>query len=159
MPVKSQNACLVRDLSWKRGFAAYTQLSLWQIYSYSCPFRETNYEPELLLSFDTKFNVLGSTNRLFIIGLNHQSNGMGPDLSRSWNRIYIEFIAERGNFFTGLKSWCRIPEDVEEDDNPDIEDYLETEKRGQSPFFVLFSVSRSLKLKGNTLWIFPAFVF
>jgi len=114
------------DIFYGKGdlYAAYTQLSLWQIYSYSSPFRETNYEPELLLSFDTEFNVLGLTNRLFIIGLNHQSNGMGPVLSRSWNRIYMEFIAERGNFFTGLKSWYRIPEDEEEDDNPDIEDYL-----------------------------------
>ncbi|MFP4452592.1 MAG: phospholipase A [Desulfobacterales bacterium] len=86
--------------------------------------RETNYEPEIFLSFDTDFNFLGLTNRLFTFGANHQSNGMGPDLSRSWNRIYMEFIAERGNFATGLKTWYRIPKDTEDDDNPDIEDYL-----------------------------------
>jgi phospholipase A1 len=105
-------------------YTAYTQLSFWQIYSYSSPFRDTNYEPELLLSFDTDFNVLGLTNRLFIFGVNHQSNGMGPDFSRSWNRIYMEFIAERGRFLTGLKTWYRIPEDRDVDDNPDIEKYL-----------------------------------
>lgn len=121
----------VRLLAWPDLFkgkadlyAAYTQQSLWQIYSYSSPFRETNFEPELFLSFYTNFDVLGLSNRLFIFGINHQSNGMGPDLSRSWNRIYTEFIAGRGNFITGLKIWYRIPEDAEEDDNPDIEKYL-----------------------------------
>jgi phospholipase A1 len=121
----------IRMLVWPEVFngkadlyAAYTQLSLWQIYSYSSPFRETNYEPEILLSFDTDFNVLGLTNRLFVLGVNHQSNGMGPDLSRSWNRIYMEFIADKGHFITGLKTWYRIPEDREQDDNPDIATYL-----------------------------------
>ena len=121
----------VRLLAWPDIFngkadlyAAYTQQSLWQVYSYSSPFRETNFEPEILLSFDTDFNVLGLKNRLFILGLNHQSNGMGPNLSRSWNRIHMEFIAGRGNFLAGLKAWYRIPEDAEEDDNPDIEAYL-----------------------------------
>lgn len=121
----------VRMLAWPDLFngkadlyTAYTQQSFWQIYSYSSPFRETNFEPEILLSFDMEFNILGLTNRLFIFGLNHQSNGMGPDLSRSWNRVYMEFLAERGNFIAGLKAWYRLPEDAEEDDNPDIEDYM-----------------------------------
>lgn len=121
----------VRMLVWPEIFggkadlyAAYTQKSLWQIYSISSPFRETNYEPEVFLSLDTDFNVLGLTNRLFILGANHQSNGMGPDLSRSWNRLFMQFVAERGNFVIGLKAWSRIHEDAEDDDNPDIEDYL-----------------------------------
>ncbi len=121
----------VRILAWPDLFkgkadlyAAYTQQSLWQVYSYSSPFRESNFEPELFLSFNTDFNVLGLKNRLFIFGINHQSNGMGPELSRSWNRVYLEFIAGKGNFITGLKAWYRIPEKAEEDDNPDIEDYL-----------------------------------
>ena len=121
----------IRMMVWKsllKGaadmYAAYTQMSMWQIYSYSSPFRETNYEPEIFLSFDTDFNVLGLTNRLIFFGVNHQSNGMGPDLSRSWNRIFMEFIADKGNFMTGLKVWYRIPEDEEEDDNPDIDKYL-----------------------------------
>ena len=125
-------------------YAAYTQQSFWQIYSYSSPFRETNYEPEIFLSFDTDFNVLGLTNRLFFLGVNHQSNGMGPDLSRSWNRIFAEFIADKGNFMTGLKIWYRIPEDEEEDDNPDIDKYLGygqifgTYKYRKNVFSVLF---------------------
>jgi phospholipase A1 len=107
-------------------FYAYTQRSFWQVYdkSLSSPFRETNHEPEIFIKFDTDFNLLGLRNKLFLIGLNHQSNGRGRVLSRSWNRIYADFIAERGNFIIGLKSWYRIPEDEEDDDNPDIEKYM-----------------------------------
>jgi phospholipase A1 len=105
-------------------YGAYTQMSLWQIYNNSSPFRETNYEPELFLKFDTDFNVLGLRNRLFLFGFDHQSNGQSGAFSRSWNRIYIEFIASRGNFVIGLKPWYRIPEKEEDDDNPDIEKYL-----------------------------------
>jgi phospholipase A1 len=107
-------------------FYAYTQRSFWQLYhkALSSPFRETNHEPELFVKFDTDFNVLGLRNRLFLIGLNHQSNGRGGVLSRSWNRIYAGFIAERGNFVIALKPWYRIPEDEEDDDNPNIEKYM-----------------------------------
>jgi phospholipase A1 len=107
-------------------FCAYTQRSWWQLYdqALSSPFRETNYEPEVFVKFDTDFDVLGLRNRLFVIGLNHQSNGRGGVLSRSWNRIYAELVAERGNFVIGIKPWYRIPEDEEDDDNPNIEKYM-----------------------------------
>ena len=107
-------------------FFAYTQCSWWQLYDQasSSPFRETNYEPEVFVKFDTDFNVFGLRNRLFVIGLNHESNGRGGVLSRSWNRIYVDFIAERGNLVIGLKPWYRLPEDKEDDDNPNIEKYM-----------------------------------
>ena len=105
-------------------YGAYTQLSLWQIYNESSPFRETNYEPELFLRFDTDFDVLGFENKFLIFGLNHQSNGRGGEFSRSWNRLYVEFIAIKGNFLMALKPWYRIPESDASDDNPDIDNYL-----------------------------------
>lgn len=107
-------------------FFGYTQRSFWQFYdkALSSPFRETNYEPEMFLKFDTDINVLGLRNRLFLIGFNHQSNGRGEPLSRSWNRIYAEFVAQRGNFVIALKPWYRIPAKEEDDDNPDIEKYM-----------------------------------
>ena len=68
---------------------AYTQLSFWQVYNktFSSPFRESNYEPELLLNFRTDYNLLGLRGRIINLGINHQSNGRGQLLSRSWNRI------------------------------------------------------------------------
>jgi phospholipase A1 len=106
---------------------AYTQVSVWQAYNsdQSSPFRDTNYEPEMFMAFDTDYNVLGLHGRLINLGVVHQSNGRGNDvLSRSWNRVYANFILERGNFACSIKPWYRFPEDEEEDNNPEIEDYL-----------------------------------
>jgi len=113
---------------WKNGdlYFAYTQLAMWQVYNrgISSPFRDTNYEPEAFLAFDTAWDIFGFTNRFFVVGFAHQSNGREEPLSRSWNRIYANLIMHRGNLVLSLKPWVRIPEDAESDDNPDIEDYL-----------------------------------
>ena len=85
---------------------------------------DKNYEPEMFLSLDNNWEIFGFTNRVNIFGLANQSNGRSEPLSRSWNRLYAGFVFERGNFASGLKIWWRIPEDAEDDNNPDIEDYL-----------------------------------
>jgi len=107
-------------------YLAYTQLAMWQLYNrdISSPFRETNYEPEAFLAFDTAWNIFGFKNRFFMLGISHQSNGREEPLSRSWNRIYANFIMNRGNLVLSVKPWVRIPEHQTDDDNPDIEDYL-----------------------------------
>ncbi len=104
----------------------YTQKSFWQFYDFedSSPFRETDYEPELLLNFRTSYDFLGLKGRFINIGLNHQSNGQSEPLSRSWNRVVANFGFERQNFVLLLNTWLRIPEDSDDDDNPDIEEYL-----------------------------------
>lgn len=104
---------------------AYTQLSFWQAYNLerSAPFRETNYEPELGLTFHTDFLLLGLKHRTFSVGFAHQSNGRGEPLSRSWNRLWASFELERGNFVLAFKPWYRIPASSADDDNPDILDY------------------------------------
>jgi outer membrane phospholipase A len=45
-------------------------------------FRETGYEPEAILAFDSHCEVLGWQGRLLGIGVNHQSNGRSNPLSR-----------------------------------------------------------------------------
>jgi phospholipase A1/A2 len=105
---------------------AYTQLSFWQVYNktFSSPFRESNYEPELLLNFRTDYNLLGLRGRIINIGINHQSNGRGQLLSRSWNRIVANIGFERNNFNLLLKAWYRLPESSHEDDNRKILKYM-----------------------------------
>lgn len=106
-------------------YGAYTNHSFWQLYNdNSAPFRETNHEPEGWLQFNTDWEFFGFKNTANIFGIVHQSNGRGGVLSRSWNRLYANFIVERGKFALSVKPWYRIPEDDEYDDNPDITDYL-----------------------------------
>ncbi len=107
-------------------YAAYTNRSFWQLYDQdnSAPFRETNHEPELWLSMNTDWQYRGFRNRALRLGFSHQSNGLSGDLSRSWNRLFGEFIFEKGRYSGSLKAWWRLPEDAETDDNPDITDYM-----------------------------------
>lgn len=119
---------IAQDLFGRRGQLdfAYTQISFWQAYaaSNSSPFRETNHEPEIMLTFGNDFKLFGFTNRLVTLGLSHQSNGRTEPLSRSWNRLYAAFVFERNNLVFSIKPWLRIPESASSDDNPDIEDYM-----------------------------------
>jgi len=105
---------------------AYTQLAFWQLYNtpFSSPFRDTNYEPELLVNFRTDYDFLGFKGRLLTLGLNHQSNGRSLPLSRSWNRVTASVGLERDKLNIFLKTWYRIPERESNDDNPDITRYL-----------------------------------
>jgi phospholipase A1/A2 len=75
----------------------YTQNSFWQAGNHeaSSPFRETNYQPELMAVTPLHFSVLGMNARFLNLGLVHQSNGQVSTLSRSWNRVYAQVGLER----------------------------------------------------------------
>jgi phospholipase A1 len=105
---------------------AYTQRSFWQLYNFadSSPFRETDYEPEALLNFRTRFDLFGLDVPFIQVGVNHQSNGQSEPLSRSWNRLVANVGIERGALSVLLKGWYRLPESPEEDDNPGLTDYV-----------------------------------
>jgi phospholipase A1/A2 len=105
---------------------AYTQTSYWQVYdsAASRPFRESNYEPEVMAMFRTNYRLLGWDGRLAGLALNHQSNGRSEPLSRSWNRLIGQIGLERKNWMVMLRPWWRIPESSRTDDNPDIEDFM-----------------------------------
>lgn len=114
-------------------YLGYTNHSLWQVYNDtdSAPFRETDHQPEFILSFSNDWEVLGFQNRINEFSLTHQSNGLGGELSRSWNRIMFNSVFERGNFAFAFNPWYRIPEseqkfpnDPHGDDNPDITHYM-----------------------------------
>ena len=105
---------------------AYTQSSRWQLYNTdeSRPFRETNYEPEAILAFDTRYEVLGWQGRLLGIGVNHQSNGRSNPLSRGWNRVIADIGFDRDGWTVMVRPWWRIAEQPAHDDNSDISDYM-----------------------------------
>ena len=127
--VKFQISFKVKALEVKDRFdlwIGYTQLSFFQMYSkaISSPFRENNYEPELMGIIHTDYDLLGLRGRFINIGLVHQSNGRQEPLSRSWNRIYAQFGFERGGFGLMVRPWYRIKEDWTVDNNPDITTYM-----------------------------------
>ena len=146
-------------------WVGYTQKSHWQVYNttFSRPFRETNYEPELLLNFATNFSVLGLKTRMLGLSLTHQSNGRAIPLSRSWNRVILQAGFERGKWVVLLRPWWRLPDS--EDENPAISDYI---GRGDATLIYragrhLFSVVGSHSLRGGAHnrgqvqfdWTFP----
>ncbi|KZN14549.1 phospholipase A [Marinomonas sp. TW1] len=104
---------------------AYTQQAYWQAYNshISAPFRDTNHEPEAFIVVKPKEGWFGIKPSYITYGLNHQSNGQSGDLSRSWNRFYMDFLFETENTAFSIKPWYRFPESSDVDDNPDIEDY------------------------------------
>ena len=104
----------------------YSQVSRWQVYNVdlSRPFRETNYEPEILLLIPTPYKIFGLYGVFAGIGFNHQSNGRPNPLSRSWNRIIMQFGWETKDFSIVLRPWWRIQEEPVEDNNPGIENYV-----------------------------------
>lgn len=119
---------LLKDLFWGNGdlWGAYTQRSFWQVYSrqVSSPFRESNYEPELIMSFRTPYEVGPIHGRYVNIAFNHQSNGRADVLSRSWNRFYIEAGVDGDNYMVYVRPWWRVTGDSGGDDNPGIENWM-----------------------------------
>ena len=106
-------------------FFTYTQLAMWQFYDRdrSAPFRDINHEPEVLVSFDTNRSLRDIFLRRTEIGLSHQSNGTSAPDSRSWNRVYANFLFDRKNVAFAVKPWIRLG-NFGNDDNSDIEEYM-----------------------------------
>ena len=105
----------------------YTQLSLWQAINseYSSPFRESNYEPEVILVKPLRDDFGPIRAAYASVALNHQSNGQGGTLSRSWNRLIGEVAFSSGGATLQVRPWVRLDASSDtHDDNPDIEDYM-----------------------------------
>lgn len=119
---------VVEDLIGDNGdlWFGYTQQSNWQLYNrdLSAPFRETDYEPEIIFTWHTRAELLGWDWSLLNLGFAHQSNGRSLPLSRSWNRLYAQFGLTRGKVALLLRPWYRLREPAKTDDNPDIGDYM-----------------------------------
>ena len=85
----------------------YTQRMNWQVYNArnSRLLRETNYEPEAILSFGNGNE--GDGFKLFNLGLAHESNGREASESRGWNRLYAQGGWEWGQLSMLARTWYR----------------------------------------------------
>lgn len=118
-----------------RGDAVYfgfTLKAFWQVYNHniSAPFRETNYRPEIFYLMPITSNLVDADTAL-AVGFEHESNGRSQQLSRSWNRIYLNYYYARENYLISFRPWYRLPEKQKQeslqpsgDDNPDIYKYM-----------------------------------
>lgn len=117
---------VLQGILWGRAdlWVAYTQKSHWQLYnnSLSRPFREINYEPEVILNVPLNFNFMGVKARMVGVAFNHESNGKSLPFSRSWNRIIFHAGFESGDWSFYVRPWLRLR--ATKDDNPDISKYI-----------------------------------
>jgi phospholipase A1 len=136
----------------------YTQQSSWQVFNGANvrPFRDTDYEPELILGFPLRApgSALGLAPRMVNFGLVHQSNGQRDPFERSWNRVYGQIGLDRDvdkaqeRFAVLLRTWYRLPEGSSQDNNPDIQHYL---GNGDLLFFWRHGDSNASALLRNNL--------
>ena len=107
-------------------FFAFTSRAWWQVYNddLSSPFRETDYEPELFVRHYGGPQIGPVKIAGWDLGLAHQSNGQSDPLSRSWNRLNANLAVEAGNLAVAVRTWYRIPEHSEDDDNPNLHRFL-----------------------------------
>lgn len=158
---------ILQGVFWGKGdlWGGYTQKSHWQLYNnkLSRPFREINYEPEIILNFPVKFTILGVDARMFGVAFNHESNGKSLPFSRSWNRIIFHAGFESGDWSFYLRPWLRLR--TSKDDNPDINKYI-----GKADLNVIYTtrgnvfsfvgshnlqVNRTLRGAGTFSWSYP----
>jgi len=107
-------------------WVAFTQQSYWQMYDgeLSRPFRELNYEPELIFTYPLNFSAGNLKMKMIGLSVNHQSNGKEVAHSRSWNRFILMGVFQWNEVLINARLWKRFTEKSREDDNPDIENYI-----------------------------------
>ncbi len=107
-------------------WVAFTQQSYWQMYNgqLSRPFRELNYEPELIFTYPLNLSAGNFKMKMAGLSINHQSNGKEAAHSRSWNRFILLGIFQYNDILINMSLWKRFTEKPREDDNPDIENYM-----------------------------------
>lgn len=139
--------------SWRDGLHfAYTQRMFWDLRAKSMPFRNIDYQPEII--YITPAKTLDNGVSLALQGgLRHESNGRDGEDSRSVNTAYLApmaaiplhgnwrlLVAPRLSFYLGDKS-----------DNPDIVRY-----RGHTGLFLQVGDPEGLRISTNTRFNFDS---
>lgn len=139
--------------SWREGLNfAYTQRMFWNLGAKSSPFRNVDYQPELL--YLTPSTTLSSGITLSAQGgIRHESNGRAGDVSRSVNSLYIAPMAAislGGGYRLSVapRLWTFVGR---RSDNPDIRRY-----RGNSGLFVEIGKDDGLRLSATGRFSFSS---
>lgn len=139
----SLKAKILQGLLFGKGdiWVGFTQVAYWQLYNsdLSRPFRETNYEPEVIFTYPLRFSVGDFKMKMLGLSLNHQSNGKEELNSRSWNRVILMSAFEYKNWTLTARFWRRLTEKWEVDDNPYIQKYI-----GRGDFNLVYQSYRNI---------------
>ena len=147
-------------------WVAFTQQSYWQMYNgeLSRPFRELNYEPELIFTYPLNFSAGNLKMKMIGLSVNHQSNGKEAAHSHSWNRFILMGVFQWNEVLITARLWKRFTEKSREDDNPDIENYIgRAELSAAYPFrknIFMLKVRNNLNFNHNRghielNWVYP----
>jgi len=147
-PVSYQNIEAALQVSLKRKivsnlfglhgvyYLAYSHESFWQLYTYSAPFRETDYNPEGFVVFPVDDEQYSVKIRSLKFALAHKSNGQPNtknvyvngekmnNLSKSINYIYSTMRMQRDTLIIDFTVQMPLGTGANLSDNPDIMDYL-----------------------------------
>jgi len=91
---------------------SYTQKSMWQIYTESAPFRETNYNPEFFVSLPIYHSSDVLSVKMLRVSLSHQSNGQGditelnqdikPASTEDFEKTWLESRSRSWNYTSAM---------------------------------------------------------
>ncbi|MDW5288548.1 phospholipase A [Formosa sp. PL04] len=102
-------------------YLTYTQKAFWNIYEFSSPFEDLNFNPSVGLSkvvYDKEDRVKG----LASLMLNHNSNGRDSIYSRSWNSLNVKYsTAVSPKSLLSIEVWAPF---LYEEANPGLLDYI-----------------------------------
>lgn len=119
-------------------FLTYTQKAFWNVYKFSSPFQEVNFNPGLGLGkgvFDKNDELIG----LMELKVEHESNGREGLASRSWNSLSLAYHTRISDQTTlGFKGWLPF---AYKSDNKDLLEY-----KGFGELNLLFEIAPKWKL-------------
>jgi phospholipase A1 len=131
---------------------AYTQTSFWDLASDSKPFQDTSYKPEIFYISPNIHTDFSRIKGFFIqTGLEHESNGLAAENSRSTNFLYLHPIVifynekNRTGMAVGPKVWAYV--DNDDETNRDLQDY-----RGHVDLGLKLGKEDGLLLSSNFRW-------
>ncbi len=96
-------------------FLAYSQIMFWNMFSYSGPFEEIDFNPEVFYRFQSGYNPFGDVKiplfDFLQIGWEHKSNGQNEPESRGFDRVYGQLqlgLGEKNHFALNAKYFYMI---------------------------------------------------
>ncbi|MHA7944232.1 phospholipase A [Formosa sp. 3Alg 14/1] len=102
-------------------YLTYTQKAFWNIYKFSSPFEELNFNPTVGLR-KVFYDKKDQAQSIASLTLNHESNGRDSIYSRSWNSLNLKYsMALSRKSIMSIELWAPF---IYKESNPDLMEYI-----------------------------------